>query len=247
MRNLTLKEIDIVKLAATVEFGRKGAAEVQLLKKVHAIEDRVDAVTAEVANKVDHQHLAAALAQVQTIKGDKGDSGESIIGPSGKDGKDGIAGKDGRHGKDGVAGRDGLHGQDGHTHTHEELKAIIAPLIPKVVPALAPEVDVEAIASQVEKRVNARASRRVGGVHTPGDNHFVASLFRIIQTETPTGVIDGNNKVFTVKASINAIFSLILNGQSVHPVEYSFANSTITFVVAPDASLSGLSFTIVYA
>ncbi len=241
------KQKEQITLAANVEFGRKGAAEMLLLKKVHSVEDSVDSLKGEVANKVDKAHFEATIAQVQTIKGEKGDS---VVGPAGQDGvdgKDGVAGKDGKHGNNGVDGKDGAAGQDGHTHTPEELKAIILPLIPKPEPVVVPEVDVEAIANQVEQRVNARPSRRVGGVHTPGDNHVTASLSRIIQTETPIGTINGINKIFTVKANINAILSFILNSQAIHPVEYSFANSTITFVTAPDASLAGLSFTVVYA
>lgn len=65
-------------------------------------------------------------------------------------------------------------------------------------------------------------------------------------SETPTGSIDGVNKVFTTATTILAVYGLYMNGQYIHPVDYSTAGTTITFVTAPDISYAGLPFTIVH-
>lgn len=68
-----------------------------------------------------------------------------------------------------------------------------------------------------------------------------------VYTETPSGTINGSNVTFTTLHTINNVFSFALNGQYLHPTtDYTTSGSTITFVAAPDASLSGLPFTIVY-
>lgn len=68
-----------------------------------------------------------------------------------------------------------------------------------------------------------------------------------VYTETPSGTINGSNKNFTTAHTINTIYSFGINGQFIHPVDFSVAGSTITFVTAPDASLSGTPFTIIYS
>ena len=65
-------------------------------------------------------------------------------------------------------------------------------------------------------------------------------------SETPSGSIDGANKDFTVSHAIATMIGLALNGVIVHPSEYSTVGTTITFVTAPDVSLSGLPFTATY-
>lgn len=67
-----------------------------------------------------------------------------------------------------------------------------------------------------------------------------------VYTETPTGAINGSNKAYTTVHTINSIFSFAINGQYIHPSEYTLSTNTITFVTALDASLSGTSFTVVY-
>jgi hypothetical protein len=68
-----------------------------------------------------------------------------------------------------------------------------------------------------------------------------------VYTETPVGSIDSVNVSFTASNTITTVYSMILNGLFVHPSEYSVSGNTITFFTAPDSSLSGLPFTIVYA
>lgn len=65
-------------------------------------------------------------------------------------------------------------------------------------------------------------------------------------TETPTGTIDGANVTFTTANTITTVINFALNGQFIHPSEYSTAGSTITFVTAPAAGMSGLPFTVIY-
>lgn len=72
-------------------------------------------------------------------------------------------------------------------------------------------------------------------------------------TETPTGAIDGVNVTYTTLHAITSIFSFAINGQYLHPQDiaagtgdYTFTGSTITFLSALPAGLSGTAFTIVY-
>lgn len=65
-------------------------------------------------------------------------------------------------------------------------------------------------------------------------------------SETPTGLINGSNKVYTVLHNITTVINFAINGQYIHPADYSVTTNTITFVTALDATLSGLGFTIVY-
>ncbi len=213
------KQKEQITLAANVEFGRKGAAEMLLLKKVHAVEDSVDAVKAEVANKVDKAHFEATIAQVQTIKGDKGDS---VVGPAGKDGsdgKDGVAGKDGAHGNNGVDGKNGVDGQDGHTHTHEELKAIIAPLIPKPIPVVIPEVDVEAIANQFVRSLNGAGAATCNTVSVALDTNLTAASPIVMNGSQVTW-----SGLGTTTQLSGGTVAAMMNGQTV----YSAATSTQT-------------------
>jgi hypothetical protein len=67
-----------------------------------------------------------------------------------------------------------------------------------------------------------------------------------IYTETPVGAIDSLNVTYTVDNTINSVITFNIGSTYIHPVEYSFVGSTITFVTPLDSSLSALSFTIVY-
>lgn len=68
-----------------------------------------------------------------------------------------------------------------------------------------------------------------------------------IYTETPTGAVDGSNKTYTTAHTITSILSFAINGQFIHPTDYSAVGTTITFVTALPVELSGLPFTIIYA
>jgi len=42
------------------------------------------------------------------------------------------------------------------------------------------------------------------------------------------------------------VLSIHLNGQFIHPTDYTYTGTTVTFLVAPDISYAGLPFTVVY-
>lgn len=74
-----------------------------------------------------------------------------------------------------------------------------------------------------------------------------------VYTETPSGLINGSNTTYTTLHTITSIFSFAINGQYLHPQDiaagtgdYTFTGSTITFLTALPAALSGTAFTIVY-
>lgn len=67
-----------------------------------------------------------------------------------------------------------------------------------------------------------------------------------VYSQTPVGAIDGVNKVYTVTNAITTVITFTINGQFIHPAEYSVVTTTITLVTALPASLSGTGFTVVY-
>jgi hypothetical protein len=66
------------------------------------------------------------------------------------------------------------------------------------------------------------------------------------RSETPSGTINGSNATFTITTSKTFVIGIWMNGQFIHPADYSVTGTTITFGTAPDVSYSGLPFTIVY-
>ena len=75
--------------------------------------------------------------------------------------------------------------------------------------------------------------QRVGG---GGGFSTGAMNFHIVDDETPTGAVNGTNKVFTIKgvASPTTSLKLYKDGQGMKLTEdYTYAAGTITFVTAP--------------
>lgn len=68
-----------------------------------------------------------------------------------------------------------------------------------------------------------------------------------LYTETPVGDIDGVNATFTTTQDITNVYSFAINGQFLHPTEYSVSGNTITFNNPIPADLAGTNFTIIYA
>jgi hypothetical protein len=65
-------------------------------------------------------------------------------------------------------------------------------------------------------------------------------------SEIPTGTIDGVNRIYSVANPINRVINISINGEFVHPVEYTTSGKTVTFLTPLDPSLSGAQFTINY-
>lgn len=64
--------------------------------------------------------------------------------------------------------------------------------------------------------------------------------------ETPTGLINGSNTVYTTAHTITTVLGMWINGQFIHPSEYTVSGAGFTMSTALDASLSGTGFTISY-
>lgn len=199
-------------------------------------------------------------------KGPKGDQG-----PAGKNGRNGIDGRDGKGGKD---GKDGTHGSP---DLPDEIVAKINQAEKKIKPTSIEGFDSfqksvkhshQQLGQQIlsmggAQNVRLKASgifkgqpetlNLIGTTITPrGDGREVDITFpgggaTSIYVETPTGTIDGANKTYTTLNAITTVISFAINGQFIHPTDYSVLGSTITFGTALDASLSGTPFTIVYA
>ena len=149
--------------------------------------------------------------------------------------------------------------KDGHTPTKQELVALIEPLIPELpeTPEI-PEVEMpdlerfdeedERLSGKIEvledKIEEVSKQKRLGG--TGGDANVAFSMSRLGTSETPGGLINSSNKVYTLTRTPKFIFSFYINGMFLHPSEYTIVGSTITFSVALPASLSGTSFTIIF-
>lgn len=65
-------------------------------------------------------------------------------------------------------------------------------------------------------------------------------------TETPVGAIDGSNVTYTTANTITTVLNMAINGQFIHPSQYTVSGAGFTMGTALDASLSGTGFTIVY-
>lgn len=64
--------------------------------------------------------------------------------------------------------------------------------------------------------------------------------------ETPNEAINGSRTAFTVDHSITFIIGIYLNGQFIHPDQYSYTGTTITFNSALPEEFASSSFTVVY-
>jgi len=67
-----------------------------------------------------------------------------------------------------------------------------------------------------------------------------------VYSETPSGLINGSNDTYTTVQTINSVLSFAINGQFIHPEEYSAVGTTITFVTPLAADLAGKDFTITF-
>lgn len=210
----------------------------------------------------------------QGKKGDKGDKGEN--GKDGKDGINGKNGERGENGKDGKDGRDGVDGVDGKDGEIGKIDdATIAYLENEIkrLQDLIEETKSEAKARSVAQRtgwgahplqiqsagvIKEKVARVINFVGTAvnsvvrsADGVVTVSLSAggagsTVYNETPTGNIDGANKDYTTAQTITTVQMLAINGQFIHPSEYTVTGAGFTMGTALDASLSGLSFTIVY-
>lgn len=68
-----------------------------------------------------------------------------------------------------------------------------------------------------------------------------------IYTETPSGLIDGANKTYTTAHPITTVIGLWLNGEFIHPADYTVSGAGFTMGTALAAAFATTSFTISYA
>lgn len=210
-------------------------------------------------------------------KGDPGKDGrDGINGVNGKNGTNGANGIHGRDGINGLDGKDGLDGQDAILEPDEIVNRVNASekrIDPKRISGL-PEVlrVVDQIGKNPSGKMGAGGSQPIvwlsNGVRI---NDFVTEINistnitavyagngRVTLTatggagsttysETPTGLVNGSNKAYTTAHSITTVINLAINGQFIHPAEYSVSGAGFTMVTALDSSLSGTGFTIIYS
>lgn len=172
-------------------------------------------------------------------------------GVDGADGIDGIDGKDGKDGRDGKDGKDGRDGKDGVSPDIKEVINAVLKLIPKPKDGVSP--DPKDIAKQAVGIINNNPDQqfvtvkqladflRRGGFR--GGAGSGTGTTQTVYSDTVAGTIDGINTVFTVSTNINTAFTLYLANSIYQPiVDFTYSGTTITMLVAPDASLSGQPF-----
>jgi hypothetical protein len=94
-------------------------------------------------------------------------------------------------------------------------------------------LDMDAIAGLSEALEELRGIRKLGG---GGGFSKIAMEGKIIDDETPTGTINGTNKIFTLASSPNPISSLkVYRGGARQRIteDYTLSGKTITFTIAP--------------
>lgn len=72
--------------------------------------------------------------------------------------------------------------------------------------------------------------------------------YNVIYTETPQGLVDGSNRVYTLTHALHQVFNFEINGEYIGTNNYSVSadGKTLTFGTALPASLAGLEFQIIY-
>ncbi len=171
-------------------------------------------------------------------------------GQNGKDGDKGDRGSTGPCGADGVTpvrGVDYFTAEDVVNITRLVLDQIPKPETPDILGAIAPHLE------EFKKNLPNNDSILVSILKDPrlrmllhGGGSSAASSAATIFTQTPTGLIDGANKAYTVLNAITTVIGIWINGEFIHPSEYTAAGAGFTMGTALDASLSGKSFTISY-
>lgn len=208
-------------------------------------------------------------------KGDTGEKGERGVGDKGERGERGLKGAKGDKGDAGTNGSDGGKGNDGSPDFPDEVVAKINSAESKIdsrqvkglvsVMRFMEEFGTNPVGievgggptyafrsngtkisdhvTEINFTTNLTATYAGNGrinVSAPGGG---SSTF---YTQTPVGVIDGANVTYTVTNTITSVVNFAINGQYIHPVEYTPSGTTITFVAALPSQLSGTSFTITY-
>ena len=185
----------------------------------------------------------------QGLQGEKGDQGEQ--GSQGESGLEGLTGKDGNKGKDGspdtpeqiveklnslkqawievknIKGLDRILGELGNNFL-EQAKGFA----PRTLDSLY-DVAVRGTIGDGQSLIWNKAQQK----WIPGSSSGSGTL----ASETPTGVINGSNNIFTVTST--PVF-VTVNGQvmAASGVDYTYSAGTITFITPPETGSVLISF-----
>lgn len=176
-----------------------------------------------------------------------------------RNGFDGQDGKDGKDGKDGITpivGVDFFTEKEKEVFANELVSLVLSKIpMPKdgVTPDMGEVVEQVIDAIKVQKKVGLNDMHDIdklvdflkrGGFRGGGGSSSGSST--TFYSETPSGAINGSNVTYTTAHQIATVINFTINGQYIHPSDYSVLGNTITFNTPLDASLSGLPFTIIY-
>ncbi len=227
---------------------------VDVLKKTLAdskkdLERRMDARLASIKNGKDGRDGKDGA------KGEKGDKGDSIVGPPGKDGRDGKDGSPdtGDQIIQKINSANGLIVPEaiaGFEDLRKEVKEKTGNTTrigwgahPLVIQGLGQVIDKNTRVLNFAGAGLSSVVRSKGGVVTV----TLAGGTGTVYSETPSGLIDGINTSYTVAHDITNVYNMAINGQFIHPGEYSTSGGTITMNTPLPAGLSGTQFTITYS
>jgi len=234
------------------EITREAEAQIQEMKDVVRIaKESFNKIIQEQADKelpeeARLERLSSKIATKLSIieKGDKGDDGEQgEVGPQGEKGEQGPKGERGRDGRDGesIVGPQGEKGKDGSPDSPDQV-------VEKINSAKI-KIKKSAIEGLEEAFNNLRNTIRVSGRKLGGTGGGGGGAW---YQQNLTGTINGSNTIFTFTGNKPAQYSerIFLNYTEQNPlVDYTinYSTKTITYTVAPDASLSGLPHIIRYS
>lgn len=173
-------------------------------------------------------------------KGDQGVQGQSISGPKGDNGRDGKNGRNGTDGRDGKDGKDGKNGTRGRDASSQE---IMDAVLKQISGGNTLKIDhIDGLPKTLAELVH---HLKMGGFRGGGGS--AGSSAATIYTETPQGLVDGSNTVYTTAHNITTVLNLVINGQFIHPAEYTITGAGFTMGTALPVELAGTGFTIIYS
>jgi hypothetical protein len=185
-------------------------------------------------------------------------------GPAGKTGPIGPQGPQGEAGPQGPQGDKGAPGKDGSSDTPEDIIEKLKGKLSYEVLTDRPNLETyrgkgSNVAEFQIRKNGVLTVNQVRGIDFIGEWTITdlgggavsaqapSSSAPTIHTETPTGTVDGSNVTYSTAHTITTIYSFAINGQFIHPSDYTAVGTTITFGTPLPVELSGTPFTIIYA
>lgn len=181
---------------------------------------------------------------------------------TGTDGKNGLKGDRGEKGYSGDRGERGFRGEPGRDGKNADMNVIVQKVINQLKKDEKPATETGITAQDVIAEIRKTKALDISEIRN-ANPYMGKKLEKLdmsdlrwhggglqpnqIYVETPSGAVNGINLTYTVANTITTVINFSINGQFIHPTDYTFSGKTITFSVVLPGALSGLPFTIAYA